>query len=117
MKCALFILLILLVLSVLAYYAYNKYLIAPEISAELDLSKILIEKKIIYNLDYSGVGIDGVYLIGKSQVQNQDHGEYQVSTIKKGGIFGIQLYKKRKLLGELKVDLNTYKITLKTNNR
>lgn len=103
-------------LSALAYYAYNKYVTAPEIKAEVDLSKMLFDKKIIYKLDYSGVEIDGIYLIGKSKVQNQDRGDFQISTIKNGGIFGIELYKKGKLLGELKVDLNTYKITLKTNN-
>lgn len=117
MKCGLFILLVVLVLSALGYYAFKKFVTAPEINAELDLSKMIFDKKIFYKLNYSGVEIDGIYLIGKNKVQNQDHGEFQVSTIKNGGIFGLELYKKGKLLGELKVDLNTYKVTLKTNNK
>ena len=113
MKCSFYILLGVLLLLALGYWAYKKYIDQPVIEAEIYLSKMFIDKKIYYKVNYSGIEFTGAYDISSKEVQNQDKGKFRVRTVKSGMNFGLELLKNNKVIKSLTFDLLNQKLKIK----
>ena len=112
MKKGLFILLGVLLLVALGNYFYKKYITKPKIKAEVFLNRVLIDKKISYIVNYSGIIFRGVYDLNKKEVQEQTAGNFKIQTFKNGLIFGLNILKDGKVQQTILFDISTQKLTL-----
>lgn len=113
MKCGFFILLGVLLLIALGNWAYKKYIDQPTIEAEIYFGSVLLDKKIYYKVNYSGIEFSGAYDVNQKGVQDQERGKFEIRAYKNGMNFTLELLKNGKAVKSLNFDLLSQKLKLK----